>query len=500
MKKHVWTRRSVLAAGAGATAGWLVKPASATSQDPSALTIKEASDLLRSKAVSPVDLTEASLKQIEKFNSVLNAFITVTSEQALVTAREMEAEQKRGKWRGPLHGIPIALKDNIDTARVRTTAASELFKDRVPTEDAEVVRRLKNAGAIILGKTNLHEFAYGGTSAVSYFGPVHNPWALDRIPGGSSGGSAAATAAGLCFGALGTDTAGSVRNPACYCGVVGFKPTYGHVSNRGVVPLSWTLDHVGPLCRTVEDVALMLAVIAGYDELDPTTVNTPVPDYSRAFRMQTSNLRLGVPQSPFFDSLDPEIAKAADAAITVLRKLTASVKEVALPPTATPLDQIFIDVRSVEVYAYHSQWLSESPEKYGATTRQRLVDNAADITPSAYARSRRQVELLRREIKKTFAAVDLLITPTVPVLPAKISDNVDANGGLKYPLPIRNTAPFDVLGLPTISIPCGFTTSGLPIGLQMAGAPFADSTVLALARAYEQATEWHKSRPKLNST
>jgi len=242
----------------------------------------------------------------------------------------------------------------------------------------------------------------------------------------------------------------------------------------------------------------MLAAMAGYDELDPTTVNTPVPDYSRAFRMQTSKLRLGVPQSPFFDSLDPEIAKAVDAAITVLRKLTASVKEVALPPTATPLDQIFIDVRSVEVYAYHSQWLSESPEKYGATTRQRLVDNAADITPSAYARSRRQLELLRREIKKTFAAVDLLFTPTVPVLPAKISDNVDANGGLKYPLPIRNTAPFDVLGLPNISIPCGFTTSGLPIGLQIAGAPFADSTVLALARAYEQATEWHRSRPKLN--
>jgi aspartyl-tRNA(Asn)/glutamyl-tRNA(Gln) amidotransferase subunit A len=262
------------------------------------------------------------------------------------------------------------VKDNIDTAGIRTTAASELFKNRVPSEDAQVVRRLKSADAIILGKTNLHEFAYGGTSAVSYFGPVHNPWALDRIPGGSSGGSAAATAADLCFAALGTDTAGSVRIPASYCGVVGFKPTYGRVSNRGAVPLSWTLDHIGPLCRSVEDAALMLGAIAGYDELDPTTVNTPVPDYSRAFRMQTSHLRLGVPRRPFFDSLDSEIAKGVDAAIALLQKLTASVEEVALPPTTIPLDEIYIDVRSVEAYAYHSQWLAESPEKYQATTRQ----------------------------------------------------------------------------------------------------------------------------------
>jgi aspartyl-tRNA(Asn)/glutamyl-tRNA(Gln) amidotransferase subunit A len=227
--------------------------------------------------------------------------------------------------RGPLHGIPIALKDNIDTAGTRTTAASELFKDRIPSEDAEVVRRLKNAGAILIGKTNLHEFAYGGSSSISYFGPVHNPWALDRIPGGSSGGSAAATAAALCFGSLGTDTAGSIRIPASYCGIVGFKPTYGRVSNRGVVPLSWTLDHVGPLCRTVEDAALMLSVVAGFGELDPSTVETPPPDYSSAFKMQASKLHLGIPRARFFDALDPETAKAVDTAIEVLRKLTATV-------------------------------------------------------------------------------------------------------------------------------------------------------------------------------
>ena len=233
-------------------------PASGRSQELADVTLKKASEMLRSKATSPVELTQACLKRIANYNSLLNAFVTVTEEQALVAAREAEAEQRRGRWRSPLHGIPIALKDNIDTAAIRTTAASELFRDRIPSEDAEVVRRLKNAGAILLGKTNLHEFAYGGSSSITYFGPVHNPWALDRIPGGSSGGSAAATATGLCFGSLGTDTAGSVRIPACYCGIVGFKPTYGRVSNRGVIPLSWTLDHVGPICRTVEDAALML--------------------------------------------------------------------------------------------------------------------------------------------------------------------------------------------------------------------------------------------------
>lgn len=462
--------------------------------DPAALTLAAASDHVRKKAISPVELAKACLQRIEQLNPQLNAFITVTADTALSHARDLEAEVQHGRWRGPLHGIPIALKDNIDTAGVRTTAASELFKDRVPSEDAEVVRRLKNAGAIILGKTNLHEFAYGGTSAITYFGPVHNPWALDRIPGGSSGGSAAATAARLCFGALGTDTASSVRGPACYCGIVGFKPTFGRVSNRGVVPLSWTLDHVGPLCRTAKDAALMLAAIAGYDDLDPASVNTPVPDYSRAFRMHVAKLRLGIPRHPFFDNLDPEIAKAVDAAIALLRKLTASTQDAELPKTATPLDEIFNDVRAVEAYTYHSRWLAESPEKYQAITRQRIRENSADVQASAYAQSRRQMELLRREIKKAFAAVDVLITPTMPVPPAMIAENVDA-GRLKYPLGIRNTAPFDVLGVPAISIPCGFTRSGLPIGLQIAGAPFAESTVLALAQAYEQETDFHRSQP-----
>ncbi|MGA2882467.1 MAG: amidase [Bryobacteraceae bacterium] len=481
-------RRGFLIAAATAAAGIALKPALGQSQDLAALTLKQASELLRSKGASPVDLTRACLQRIEKYNPALNAFITVTGQQALATARDMEAEQRRGKWRGPLHGIPIALKDNIDTAGIRTTAASGVFKDRVPSEDAEVVRRLKDAGAVLLGKLNLHEFAYGGTSDVSYFGAVHNPWALDHITGGSSGGSAAATAADLCFGSLGTDTAGSVRIPSSYCGVVGFKPTYGRVSLRGVIPLSWTLDHVGPICRTVEDASLMLSVIAGYDQMDPASVDVPVPDYTRAFKMETSRLRLGIPRSPFFENLDPEVAKAVQTAIGVLTKLAKSVNETRLPPVA----QLLLPITGVEAYAYHSKWIAESPNKYQPFTRDRIIQLAAGVTASAYAGALRQTYLLRREITKVFSTVDLLLTPTMPH-PAETfaeSKNFDKVG-------LQNTSPFDIFGLPTISVLCGFTASGLPIGLQISGAPFAESTVLSLAQAYERETEWHKKRPAL---
>ena len=469
-------------------------PASGRSQELADVTLKKASEMLRSKATSPVELTQACLKRIANYNSLLNAFVTVTEEQALVAAREAEAEQRRGRWRSPLHGIPIALKDNIDTAAIRTTAASELFRDRIPSEDAEVVRRLKNAGAILLGKTNLHEFAYGGSSSITYFGPVHNPWALDRIPGGSSGGSAAATATGLCFGSLGTDTAGSVRIPACYCGIVGFKPTYGRVSNRGVIPLSWTLDHVGPICRTVEDAALMLGVIAGYDEQDTTTMNVPVPDYSRDLRTHPSKLRLAIARTPYFDDLDPEIAKAVDTAIGVLSRLTAGVSEVTLPPAGFLPGDPFSNLRAIEAYAYHAEWITKSPEKYQRVTRDRIIQLSAGVQAADYVQARRQLDRLRREIKNTFSNVDLLITPTMPRPPVPIEE-----GATFEAVPTRNTAPFDVFGLPTISVPCGFMSAGLPIGLQIIGAPFAESRVLALAHAYEQVTEWHNRHPKLNT-
>ena len=485
-------RRSFLALGAGLAAELVLKPSLAQAPYVPELTLKRASALLRSKSVSPLELTEACLKRIDKYNPSLNAFITITADEARTTAKRMQEEQRRGIWRGPLHGIPIAVKDNIDTAGIRTTGASELFKDRVPTEDAYVIRRLKDAGAILLGKTNLQEFAYGGSATVSYFKPMHNPWAVERITGGSSGGSAVATAAGLCFGALGTDTAGSIRIPASYCGVVGFKPTYGRVSNRGVIPLSWTLDHVGPLCRTVEDAALLLGVIAGYDESDPTTTDAGVPDYSRPLKMDASPLRVAVPRAPFFDGVDEEVASAVGAAIEMLRKRVRSVEEIVLPAAPLSYGEIYDRVRSIEAYAYHSQSIAESPEKYQAVTRQRILQNSAKVTSAGYVEARLQVDRLRREIKKTFAKVDLLVTPTMAAPPVLITQGDEPTAASP-----RNTLPFDILGLPTISVPCGFTNSGLPIGLQISGAPFAESKVLLLAHAYEQATDWHRRHPKL---
>ncbi len=460
------------------------RPAFAES-DLTSLTIKSAGDLLRANRVSPVELTEACLKRVERLDPAVNSYITVTAEQALATARAMEAEQQQGKWRGPLHGIPIALKDNIDTAGVRTTAASELFKDRIPAEDAEVVRRLKEAGAILLGKLNLHEFAYGGTSVVTYFGAVHNPWSLEHIAGGSSGGPAAALAADLCFGALGTDTAGSVRIPASYCSIVGFKPTYGRVSNRGVIPLSWSLDHVGPMSKTVEDAILLLGAVAGFDELDPTTVDVPVLDYTRALKLPMAKLRLGVPRDLFFENLDPEVSQAVEEAIAVLRRLTAGAREVKLPrgPNASA-------VWGPEIYAYHAKWITTTPEKYQPPTRV-AIERAAPSRADTYAQALREVALVRREIKKTFNDVDVLITPTMPTPAVTIQEALARNGGSG-----RNTSSFDVFGLPSISIPCGFSSSGLPIGLQISGAPWAETTVLALAHAYEQATHWHMRRPR----
>ena len=263
--------------------------------DVTKLTIREAAELVHKKRISPVELTTACLSRIERLNPALNAFITITAESALAQAREAESEIQRGRWRGPLHGIPIALKDLFDTAGVKTTAASAVFKDRVPAEDAEVVRRLKAAGAVLVGKTNMHEFAFGGTSAVTYFGPVHNPWELSHVPGGSSGGSAAGVAAELFYGALGSDTAASVRQPAAYCGIVGLKPSYGLVSPRGVIPLSWSLDHVGPKTRTVADNAIMLQAISGYDPADITSQQMSIPDYTAALQRKVSSVRLGVP-------------------------------------------------------------------------------------------------------------------------------------------------------------------------------------------------------------
>ena len=453
------------------------------------LSLSDASRLIRDKKVSPVELTQSCLKRIERLNPKLNAFITVTAESALAQAREAEADIQRSHWRGPLHGVPIALKDLFDTAGVRTTAASGLFKDRVPKQDAEIVRRLKDAGAVLLGKLNMHEFAYGGSTVVSFFGPVHNPWSLEHIAGGSSSGSAVAMAAGLCYGSVGSDTGGSIRQPSAYCGTVGLKPTYGRVSTRGVVPLSWLYDHVGPMTRSVADAAAMLQVLAGFDPEDSNSADQPVPDYSAALR-HAGPLRVGVPRAYFYEGLHPDIENAMNAALAVIGKLASSVRDIEMPASNDTT------ILRAEAYAYHAENAKKSPELYQPETLKR-IRAGEDVTTATYIQARRQVDQYRHNIRKVFETVDLLVTPTTPVPPFTISELLADMDNLRTReiLSLRNTRPFNILGLPSISVPCGFTKSGLPIGLQISGAPWAEANVLSLAHAYEQQTDWHTKHP-----
>lgn len=448
------------------------------------LTINEVSSLLRDGKISPVYLTEVCLNRIERLNPELNAFITVTAESALARAREAEIEIKKGHWRGPLHGVPIALKDLFDTAGVRTTAASGLLKDRIPDDDSEVVRRLKDAGAVLLGKLNLHEFAYGGSSVISFFGPVRNPWSTDHIAGGSSAGSAAAVAAGLCYGALGSDTGGSIRQPSAYCGTVGLKPTYGRVSTRGVIPLSWSCDHVGPMTRSVADAAIMLQVLAGHDPEDPTSADAAVPDYLAALR-ETRPLRVGIPRSHFYEKLDPDIESAITAALSVIGKLVSTLQDVETPASDDTV------VLRAEAFAYHFENSKKSPEQYQPETLRR-IRSGEDVSATTYIQARRRMEEHRSEVRKVFESVDLLITPTTTVPPFTIAELLADTNSLrnKETLMLRNTRPFNILGLPTISVPCGFTTTGLPIGMQITGAPWTEGDVLRLAQTYEQHTNW----------
>lgn len=459
------------------------------------LSLLGAAEALRTKKASSVELTKACLERIAKFDRGLNSFITVTAEVALAAARKADSERAAGKARGLLHGIPIALKDNIDTKGIRTTAASALFADRVPNEDAEVWQRLQSAGAILLGKLNLHEFAAGGTTAVTFFGPVRNPYAVDRNCGGSSGGSAVAIAADFAYATLGTDTGGSIRTPASFCGVVGFKPTHGRASIRGIIPLVWSLDHVGPLTKSVADAAIVLQAIAGYDEFDVDCIDRPVPDYSAAIGASVKTFRLGVPRASFFDKLDPEVASATEAALQVLSKLTAGYHDSLLPAVSYGPSS-----GGAETAAYHLPYYPKSQASYMPSTRKGLSRSAA-MPATTYVESMRAVRLLRRQVVKAFDTVDLLITPTTKLKPYPISEAIQRVETDK-PLPptLANTSQFNIFGLPTISIPCGQFADGVPIGLQITGAPWAEEKVLALAHAYEQATDWHKRRPILDET
>jgi aspartyl-tRNA(Asn)/glutamyl-tRNA(Gln) amidotransferase subunit A len=453
-------------------------------------TLAQVSARIRSGSVTATELLNACLSRIDVYNSKVNAFITVAREKALAQAKALDLEQQAGKLRGPLHGIPIALKDNIDTAGLRTTAASAVYDDRVPQQDAEVTKRLLAAGAVIVGKTNLHEFAMGGTSATSYYGPVRNPWALERNPGGSSGGSAAAVATDLCYAALGTDTGGSIRTPSSYCGVVGLKPTYGLVSIRGIVPLIVSLDHCGPLTRSVEDAAMMLNVLAGYDRLDMASVDHQAEDYVAALRQPVSGFRIGIARVPFFDLLDADVGKATDEALRVVKKLTRDMVETTLPSTR----DISLDA---EVFAYHEETFSRMSGRYMIPTR-RALQGGEKAKAAEYIRSRWRLEMLRRTIDDAFRDVDLVVLPTRRRTPRTVDASIKREETDVPRNPeLENTGAFNAYGIPAISVPCGFTSNGLPVGLMIAGPRFSEGKVLALAHAFEQATDFHKRKPPI---
>jgi aspartyl-tRNA(Asn)/glutamyl-tRNA(Gln) amidotransferase subunit A len=425
-------RRELLLAAAAAAVHANLATARDASSDLAELTLAAASQRIRSGAVTSRDLTLACLERIAAENPRINAFITVMREQALAEAATLDAEARQKKFRSPLHGIPIALKDAIDTAGTRTTAASQQYENRIPTQDAHVVQRLRQAGAVILAKANLAEFSVSPTGASSYFGPVRNPWALDRVTGGSSSGSAAAVASRMCFAALGTDSGGSVRLPAAWCSLVGLKPTDGVVSNTGIIPSVATLDTCGPIARTVEDVAMMFGPMVGYDPLDVKSVASPDRDYVQLAQQPVRQLRVGVPRKGFFDEVDPQIASAMQSALQVIAKLTSGIKDVALPSQTQAHDPM---VNVAEIVAYHRQLL-EQPEKYTIGTRNvlqwcaRFIEDAANGSTSSkmgrYVEGLTAMQRLRRTIDGAFTDFDVLVVPTLKAFPPAIDTAVRA--------------------------------------------------------------------------
>jgi aspartyl-tRNA(Asn)/glutamyl-tRNA(Gln) amidotransferase subunit A len=457
------------------------------------LTLADAAGRLARRELSPVELAEACLERIDRLDGRLNCFITLTAEAALDRARQAEAEIRRGDLLGPLHGIPLALKDLYETAGVRTTAGSSFFREYVPAQDAAVVARLKAAGAVLLGKLNLHEIALGVTNNNPHFGACRNPWNLERVSGGSSGGSGAALAAGLCLGSLGSDTGGSIRIPASLCGVVGLKPTYGRTSLRGVFPLSWNLDHAGPMARRARDAAILLQAIAGYDPEDPASVDAPVDDYLGGIEAGVRGWRVALADDEFFTRADDEVLAAVRAAGQVFQALGARVETVEFPGgrEAAVNNGLMVPCDGA---AFHRERLESHPEGFGADVLQRLTAGAA-VTSSEYVLARRAQSVFRRQFASFFAGYDLLLTPATPVAAPPITgpDAVEQARRLT-----RFTAPFNQSGLPALSLPCGFTREGLPVGLQIVGPPWGEARLLRAAHAYEQATEWHLRTPELD--
>ena len=458
------------------------------------LDIRSAAKLIKKRELSPVELTTAYLGKIEAYDSLINSYISVSADQALTEAQEAEADIYQHGPRSVLHGIPFALKDLYETAGIATTAGSRFFAHHIPLQDACTVDRLRSAGAVFLGKLNMHEIALGVTNVNPHYGACRNPWNLKRISGGSSGGSAAALASGLCMGSLGSDTGGSIRIPASLCGIVGIKPTYGRVSLRGIIPLSWNLDHSGPMARTVWDAAILLQTIAGYDPDDPYSIRINSDDYILHIQDGVAGWRIGVCVGEYFTARTaPDVLEAAHQAADVFEGLGAIVSEVEFPEAR---DAAYANglMTTSDAAAYHQQRIMHQSDEFGADVLARLQQGAA-YTSSEYILARRTQSLLRHRYASFFDHFDVLLVPSTPITAPPI-EGPDAVA--QAPVLTRFTAPFNLTGLPAISLPCGFSAQDLPIGLQLVGAPWTEAKLLRAGYAFEQAVNLHKIHPNIS--
>jgi aspartyl-tRNA(Asn)/glutamyl-tRNA(Gln) amidotransferase subunit A len=463
------------------------------------LDLCQVASLIERREVSPVEVTETLLKRIDAIDPILNAFITVSSDKALMAARAAETAIAGGVYLGPLHGVPIALKDNIWSRGDRATAGSKIQADFVPEEDATVAARLRMAGALFLGKLNMHEFAYGVTTNNPHYGPARNPWNTELSPGGSSGGSGAAVAARLCYGALGTDTGCSVRLPAAYNGIVGIRPTIGRVSNYGIVTLAWTLDTCGPMTRSVQDCAVMLQAMAGFDARDSQTAVVPVPDYRARIDRGVSGLRLAVIRDFSLAGIKDDVARALETALKVLESEGATIREVDVPDLEFSVSAL-LTVDIAEPAAYHAEWLRTRPQDYGEDVRTNLELGEMYLA-THYIQAQRYRTILRDRFRDVLADVEAIITPTVPFTAPAVGDTeVELETGERLrmiPAVMRYNALPPLTGMPALSLPCGFSREGLPIGMQLMGSAFDEGMLFRIGHAYQMATDWHRREPEL---
>jgi aspartyl-tRNA(Asn)/glutamyl-tRNA(Gln) amidotransferase subunit A len=460
--------------------------------------VSEISSLVRSGQVSPVELVQSTLERIESLEPRLNACITILGEQAMLEANAAERAIQAGQYLGPYHGIPVGIKDLLMTRGILTTGGSGAFADFVPDSDATTVTKLKKAGAIIVAKHNLHELGMGASNNNYTFGATHNPWKQGFIPGGSSGGTAAAVAASECYAGLGTDTGASIRMPAACCGIVGLMPTYGRVSRYGVIALSWSLDHVGPITRTVTDAAILLNVIAGYDPLDASTKSIPVPDYALDISAGVQGLRVGIPRNYYNERVHPEVEAAVHRAIQTLVELGATPVDITIPD----LEHAYtaeVTIGFSEAASYHEHQLRERADQYAPDVRAAL-EAGEMISATKYLKAQRLRTLIKHSFRMAMQQVDVIATPTLPTPAVPIEQDTVMFDGEEESLlkaMIRFTCPIDLSGQPAIAVPCGFTKDGLPISLQLIGRPYEETTICRAARAYEAATEWHTNLPQV---